>query len=267
MNQLIYLIIFLALCTNLSAQNLNFNGARASSVGNAATALLDGWAYFYNPGAISFIEKSSIGINYSNQYFFQELQQQDVVYNQKMKRGVFSSAISYTGFNALSQVRIGAGYALKLSDNFSLGVQFNYFQKRYIQVGNLRQKRITTEIGGLYKVSSNWTMGVAIHDLEGFLRDKNENLSDLRLGSDFIFSDKLHLLVDGYKSFYTPFQLRMGLEYQPVKAFFFRVGVVNNPLNLAFGIGCHFSKFNFDLSSTYHTTLGWSPSISMSYAF
>jgi hypothetical protein len=265
--RLIYLIISVALCTNLSSQNLNFKGARASGVANAATALSDGWTYFYNPGAISFIEKSSIGINYSNQYFLQELQQQDVVYNQKMKRGVFSSAISYSGFNALSQVKFGAGYALNLSEKFSLGVQFNYFQKRYIQVGNLREKRVTTEIGGLYKVSPNWTMGVAIHDLEGFLRDINKNLSDLRLGSDFIFSDKLHLLVEGYKSFYTPFQLKAGLEYQPIKAFFFRVGVVNNPLNLAFGIGCRFAKFNFDLSSTYHTTLGWSPSISMSYAF
>ena len=87
--RLIYLILLIS--SNITAQNLNFRGARASGVGNASTALSDEWSYFYNPGAISFIENSSIGINYSNQYFLQELQQQDLVYNQKMKRGVFSS--------------------------------------------------------------------------------------------------------------------------------------------------------------------------------
>lgn len=267
MKRLIPLITFSLLCLFVKSQNLSFRGARSISLGSASSSLIDEWSYFNNPGAVGFNNNPSLGINYSNQFSISELQQKDASFILPFKVGVFSSGLSYSGFNAYSSIKTGFGYAIKLKEDFSIGVQFNYHQKRYLQLSNLKENLLTTEVGLLYKVLPNWNIGVSLNDFLGFFMNGENRSSIIRLGSDLALSDKVHLLLEGYQSVNYSFQVRAGLEYEPIKNMFFRTGVKTNPTEMIFGFGYRFSKFNLNIASAYHTTLGWSPSISLNYVF
>lgn len=267
MKQLMPLFIFSLFNIVVCAQELNFRGARSLAIGSSSVALIDEWSFFNNPGALALIEKARIGINYSNQYSLIEFQQQDASVILPFKKGVFSTGFSYSAFNALSNWRTGLGYSMLLNDNISLGMQFNYFQKRFLQLGNDRKRVLTADIGFLYKITSNWNFGICINDFLGFFVEEENRFSSVRLGSDISLSDKVNFLLEGYQSTFYSYQLRSGLEYEAIKSLFFRLGYKSNPNEITFGLGYNKASFKLDIASSFHFVLGWSPSISLSYAF
>lgn len=267
MKQLIPLIIFSFFSLFAFTQELIFRGARSLALGNSSVALIDEWSYFNNSGSLAYLDKAVIGVNYSNQYSLVEFQQQDASLVVPLKKGVFSSAFSSSSFNAMSNQRLGFGYSMLLNEGISVGVQFNYFQRRFFQLGNLREKTLTTDIGILYKVNPTWNIGICLHDFLGFFTGKENRVSSVRLGTDISLSDKVNLLLEGYQSTFYTFQLRSGIEYEPIQSLFFRLGYQSNPNAISFGLGYNRSSFKLAIASSFHFVLGWSPSISLSYAF
>ena len=267
MKQLIPLVIFSFFSFYVFTQELIFRGARSLAIGNSSVTLIDEWSFFNNPGSLSYLDNAVIGINYSNQYALIEFQQQDASVVVPLKKGVFSSAFSSSSFNAMSNQRLGFGYSMLLNENISLGVQFNYFQRRFLQLGNLREKALTTDIGVLYKVNPTWNVGICLNDLLGFFTGEENRISSVRLGTDISLSDKVNLLLEGYQSTFYSFQLRTGIEYEPIPSLFFRLGYQSNPNAISFGLGYNRSSFKLAIASSFHFVLGLSPTISLSYAF
>jgi hypothetical protein len=62
-------------------------------------------------------------------------------------------------------------------------------------------------------------------------------------------------------------EFRTGAEYKLNKLAYARIGVSTNPARYTFGFGFEMKKLAFDLSSTYHTELGYSPQVSLQFAF
>jgi hypothetical protein len=61
--------------------------------------------------------------------------------------------------------------------------------------------------------------------------------------------------------------LRAGIEYHPAKTFFIRAGVLSNPVTFTLGAGLEFGNLKFDIASSYHMILGYSPQVSVTYLF
>jgi hypothetical protein len=60
---------------------------------------------------------------------------------------------------------------------------------------------------------------------------------------------------------------KAGIEYQPANVFYLRAGISTNPSLSCFGFGINIRNFKLDFSSTYHSTLGFSPQMGLIYTF
>jgi len=267
MNRFFVFIVFFNLVYVLNSQSLEFLSTRQLSLGGASVSIVDEWSGFSNVGASAFIEKSSIGLNYSNRYFLNELHQNDLVGSLKLSKGVLSTGFSYAGFSAFSSTRSCIGYALKLKNNLGLGVQLTHNTSRFSQLALKTDHYFSANVGLYYKVQDNWAIGVSMVNLFGYIKRENDQLSIFKIGTHHILSEKVEAYLEVEKSSARPIQLKAGLEYQPLTNFFFRVGVNGEPLTVSGGFGYLFSKIRLDVAASYHQILGWSPSFSFVYGF
>ena len=56
---------------------------------------------------------------------------------------------------------------------------------------------------------------------------------------------------------------RTGVEYHVVDPIFIRCGISNNPSMCSFGFGLRQGLWQFDIASSYHQDLGFSPQVSL----
>jgi hypothetical protein len=86
------------------------------------------------------------------------------------------------------------------------------------------------------------------------------------MGLAYMPSGKASFALELEKDVDFPLRLKGGVEYRPVEPLFLRAGFGNNPSMVHFGIGLAIgTALNVDLASSYHQTLGLSPSASVSY--
>ena len=62
-------------------------------------------------------------------------------------------------------------------------------------------------------------------------------------------------------------EFRSGVEYKLGRIAYARIGVSTNPARYTFGFGLEMKKLTVDLSSSIHQQLGYSPQVSLQYAF
>lgn len=250
-------------------QNYFSVGARSNSLANSSVALCDGWSYFHNPGALGALKKAEIGISYENRFLLKELQTQSIVYAQPLKKGVISFGALYYGLDIFRSSRIGFGYSMKLLENLCAGVQLNY-QSIHFSSNYSPSKTVTAEAGMYLKLMDQWNMGVSLFNLgrSKFSRDSDERLTTLmRIGSTYEFSELVKWTLEAEKNVNSLLRIKSGVEYNPIKKLFFRIGVATQPMEYTFGFAYRFSHFQLDLGSAFHQQLGWSPHFSISYKF
>lgn len=250
-------------------QNYFSVGARSNSLANSSVALSDSWSYFHNPGVLGSLKKTEIGISYENRFLLKELQTQSVVYAQPLKKGVVSLGAMFYGLEIYRSNRIGVGYSLKLLDNLYAGVQMNY-QSIQFSSNYTSSKIITAEAGVYLKLIDQWKMGVSLFNLgrSKFSRDSEDRVMTLmRIGSVYEFSELVKWTLEAEKNVNSLLRIKSGVEYNPIKKIFFRVGVATQPMEYTFGFGYRFSHFQLDLGSAFHQQLGWSPHFSFTYKF
>ena len=87
----------------------------------------------------------------------------------------------------------------------------------------------------------------------------------MRLGTVYSFSDRVLVSVEAEKDAdYKPV-IRGGLEYRPLPGFYLRAGAASNPGLIAFGFGIVMKKLRLDIASSFHSQLGFSPSVGLQY--
>ncbi len=265
MKQLLLLIFLVPVIT--FAQGWMPAGARSGGLLNASVTLADNWGYFNNPGALGHVEDLSVGIAYENRFLLTDLQSQALAAAIPTNYGVFSIGGFNYGSTEFRNFRTGLGYAMKLSNRFSAGIQLNYQGIRLPEAyGNA--STVTGEAGLLVGITEEWDFGVSVFNLG---RNKLSEFQDdrlstiLRAGTSFSPSKLIKISAEIWKDIDGPFSIRGGMEYEPFKNFHLRAGIGSEPTAFAFGIGYYWKVIRFDLASAYHQTLGWSPQISFTY--
>lgn len=244
-------------------------GARSNSLANATVADVDTWSYYHNPGALGYMQKASVGISYENRFALKELQTQGLVYVQPLKVGVLSVGLQTFGYKVYRSDRFGIGYALKLHEKISMGVQLNYqdvWIRGYDYVGT-----VTAEIGLLAQITKDLTIGFSVLNLNrakvaDFANDRFGTY--IRLGLKYNVSDIVNIYVEAEKEFTSKIHPKVAVDYQVVKDFYIRVGGSYNPAEVTFGFGYNF-KFGLrlDAGSAWTQFLGWSPHAGLTYNF
>ena len=260
--------IFSLMLTCVLAQNSTV-GARAAALGGASLTFTDVYSAQNNQAGLGFLKNASVGAYYENRFLLKQLSYSSFVGALPIKKGAFGLTYTGFGYSAFKQSKLGLGYGMKLSENFSAGVGLNYLTYR---IGDIYGKAsaFAVELGLQGKLSKQITVAAHIYNPNRakITNYNNEKIpSQLRFGVQYKFSKQLLVLAEAEKSTYTNVNFKGGVEYAPAKEFYLRAGANSYPTQVAFGIGVNLEGLKFDLSSSYHNILGFSPQVGLSYVF
>lgn len=244
-------------------------GARAAALGGASVTLADVYSAQNNQAGLGFVKNISAGAYYENRFLLKQLGYSSLTAAMPIKKGTFGLAFNSFGYSAFRQSKLGLGYGMKLSENFSAGVGLNYLS---YTIGDIYGKAsaFSVELGLQGKLSKQVTVAAHVYNPNRakITEYNNEKIpSTLKFGIQYTFSKQLLILAEAEKSTYTNINFKGGVEYAPAKEFFIRAGMNSYPTQAAFGIGVNLDGLKVDLSSSYHNILGFSPQVGLSYVF
>lgn len=261
-----FLILFLISAT-CRGQN-DPVGARPAGMANAVLNSTDIWSAFHNQAGLARLEHFSAGAFYENKFLISELAYTGIGLASPLGAGTIGLTYTNLGFSVYSESKLGLSYALKLSERFSIGVQANY-HNTVIQTEDYGSTNtFTAEIGFRHQVSDKVSLAAHIFNpTRSQLNEYNDERlpTIIRFGAQYDISEELIVTGEVEKDIDEAALLRAGLEYRPVNVLYIRLGASSQPSLFAFGLGINMGQFQFDLASTYHSVLGYSPQVSLSF--
>ncbi|TVR40523.1 MAG: hypothetical protein EA392_03700 [Cryomorphaceae bacterium] len=252
----------------LKAGNENLPvGARSSAIGHASVNLQDIWAAHHNQAGLANLEKIGGGIYYESRFTMRELSLRGGLAALPTDIGTFAVSVTTFGYELYNESKFGLAYAMPLSDNLRMGVQLNYHHTHIAEgIGNL--SHFTGEIGLQADITDELSIGAHVFNptLTQMAEYNNERIpTAIRLGAQYQFNENFFLAVEGFQNIYDRPSMRIGMEYHVIEQLYLRGGVGTTPTLASFGFGLKLKNLFIDLASSYHSTLGFSPQVSLSY--
>ncbi|HEY1039312.1 MAG TPA: hypothetical protein VGF30_07915 [Bacteroidia bacterium] len=266
------IVLFISLCcitAGIVAQNSQV-GARSAALGGASVTLSDVYSAQNNQAGLGFLSNIAVGAYYENRFLLKQLSYSSFVGALPIKRGTFGLTYTGFGYSAFRQSKLGLGYGMKLGNSFSAGVQLNYLSYRLGDAFYGKASTFCVEMGLQGKLSKNVIVAAHLYNPNRakITEYNNEKLpSQLKFGLQYIFSKQLMIVAEAEKGSYTNVNFKGGVEYAPAKEFYLRAGMSSYPVQTSFGVGVKLESLKFDLSSSYHNILGFSPQVGLSYVF
>ncbi len=245
------------------------HGGRSAAMGLSSAAVSDFWSVNNNQAGMAFYDKTAAGIYFENRFLIKELGTQTGAFTLKTKFGVLGTTVSYSGDANYNTTKAGLAYARKFGNRFAAGIKLDYIATALGEDYGKRNN-ITFDAGIMVKITDQLTFGAhTFNPMHVQLSEyDNERIpATLNAGFGFAFSDKLLLTAEAYKNSEFPMELRTGVEYKLGNVAYARLGLSTNPARYTFGFGIIMKNLTFDLSSSVHSQLGYSPQVSLQYAF
>jgi len=244
-------------------------GGRAAALGYTSITQSDEWSVFNNQAGLAWCRRFSAGIYFENRYLLKDLSQKALAITLPAGKGAFGVSIRHFGFALYSEMNASLSYGMRLTKKFSAGVQVNYL-RLHVSDGFKDNDDFSCEIGLQFRASEHLWLGLHIANpvpvkLSSLTHERLPTL--MRFGLSWRITGGLHSDVEVEKDLLHKPVLKAGIEYRPAKSLFIRMGVQSNPATFTFGFGLEFGNLQFDLASSYHLVLGYSPQASLTYYF
>lgn len=250
-----------------AGKETNSTGARSSALGGTSSLISDFWSAENNPAGLGFVENWAGGISYENHFLLNEMSYKSFVFAYPTKKGAFGLSVGQFGYSLYQENKIGLSYGQKLSDVFSMGVQLNFLNTSI--AGNYGSSSgLSANIGLMADLSDEVRVSaVVVNPSRTKLSEFNDERLPtlLKLGVSYEFSKKIQLLSEIEKDIDYKANAKFGLEYLAAENFFVRIGYNSEPSVSSFGFGYRKKDFVVDLSSSFHSTIGFRPQISISF--
>lgn len=244
-------------------------GARSASMAGASVTLVDAFSTTNNVGALGLVDQYHMAVAYESRFFLPEAAMKSVTVATPLGDGTLGLVGHTYGYAGYANNRVGLGYARKLADFISLGVQLDYVQFRMGDIYGSRSA-LVGEVGLLVMPSEHIRLGAHIYNpTRTKLADfANERIpTSLRIGGQYIFSEKVSAVMEVDKSIDYPVNLKSAVEYSPAKSVFLRVGYATAQTSYGFGCGFLWKGFVVDMAASWNQNLGYSSSLSLGYTF
>lgn len=278
-----FIIVLSAALLSLShvcAQTYTPVGARSAAMGNASAALSDLWSVNNNQSGLAGLSQIAAGLAYENRFLVKELGLKSFALAIPTNTGTFGLSFNSFGFADYSEMKTGLAFGKKFGKVFSAGLQLDYLRTHIAEsYGN--SDAFTFEVGVRTELTRQFT--IAAHVFNPIHVQIQNETNDrvpviFKLGMAYEVAEGLLLAVETEKNSDFKPLLRGGMEYAIIEKAAVRIGYSTLPSTsgsdgfsiasaLSFGFGLNLKNFLLDLSSSYHQTLGWSPTISMVYNF
>ncbi len=245
-------------------------GARQAGLNHCSVALSDFWSIQNNQAGMALIKNLSAGIAYENRFLVPQMGTASLALVYPLKFGNMGISMSYFGYALYHEMKIGLAYARSFGPRLRAGVQLDYLQTGLGDVYGSRSN-VTFELGIQSDVNEHLTFGAYVYNpVRVKLSDyANEKIPAVfRFGVAYHFSGKLLTTAEVEKNtYYQPVILRGGIEYRYKKQFIFRVGFGTSQDIFSFGFGWYKKHMQFDIGTTMHQVLGFSPQTSLVFTF
>jgi len=245
-------------------------GARQAGLNHCSVALSDFWSIQNNQAGMALIKNLSVGVAYESRYLVSQMGTANLALVYPLKFGNMGVSMSYFGYALYHEMKMGLAYARSFGPHLRAGVQLDYLQTGLGDIYGSRSN-VTFELGVQSDVTEHLTFGAYVYNpvrvkFSDYAREKIPAV--FRFGFAYHFSDKLLTTAEVEKNTdYQSLILRGGIEYRYKKQFFFRVGFGTSRDIFSFGFGWHKKHMQFDIGTTMHQTLGFSPQTSLVFAF
>jgi hypothetical protein len=244
-------------------------GARSSAMGNASVSLSDLWSAHHNQAGLGFVHDVSAGVSYENRFLLKEISVRGAAVALPIKAGTFGLCITNFGYSQYSENKYSLSFAKAFSNKFSAGIAMDYLSTK-IAEGYGSTGALVAEAGIIAKPIKGLSIGAHVYNptrAKVSAYDDERLPTIIRLGGDYLFSEKVRLAAEVQKDIKYKAEFKAGLEYLPVKELYLRIGISTNPTLSTFGFGLNLKNFKIDLSASYHQALGISPQLGLSYSF
>jgi hypothetical protein len=254
----------------ISAIGNQNSGARSLGLGNANVTLHDLWSANNNQAGLAYVKNFDIGIAYESRFGLSELGLKTLNMALPVKWGTFGLTVQQFGFTDYNENKFGLAYGMNVSKKITLGVQLDYFLVSVAEEQTQNKTGFTAEIGLQAELTDKLTLGFHIFNvpnsaLSGDFEEKMPMI--LNLGLNYKFSKKVFAVIDIEKNIDLDPNLKVGIEYHPVEALYFRGGINTYDFHFTGGVGAKLKNFNFDLGFSHQTYLGYISQVSLHYSF
>lgn len=244
-------------------------GPRSASLGHASSCLTDIWSTRNNQGSLGFVRQNEVGAFYENRFFVKELTQSGFAAAIPIKKGTFGISYSSLGYKLYRESQATLSYGMKLSENISAGIAFDYLNTKIADIYG-QANAFTGSFGLTAKLLPQVVVSTHIYNpfRAKITNYNNEKVPTIyKFGAQYIFSPKVFLVAEAEKTSAQKINIKGGIEYKPSSLIYIRAGGSSFPAQASFGIGVNYNGLKIDMSSSYHSILGLSPQIGLSYAF
>lgn len=261
-------IIIVLLPFKLSAQR--FSTASFLGTGNSGLGKQSIYCVGSNPAGITALPTLTIASIYEQHFLSTEIESQTAFFSVPLtKTAFFAGGLSRYGIAKVSNVvGLKAVYAKQFGGRISAAVALNYH--RFYVIHYEDDYTYSADLGFQYKFSGALCVGVLIRNvtMSAFNDDVEQWIpAEVGIGANYIVSPELSLALDTYYDIYTELNVKTGIQYEIDRLVKFQVGLNLIPLQYFAGIDLSVSAFHINIASSFHSRLGVSPQLAISYAF
>jgi hypothetical protein len=242
-------------------------GARAAALGSCSVTLCDALGIFNNQAAAAHQGKISFALAFENPYLLKETGRVSIGGSAKAGRGALLAGIDHFGNQLYSEMKAGAGYALKLGKNVVAGLQLDYLRIS-IGEGYGGYHAVTLEGGIMAFAGDKVAMGIHCFNpvSAGWMGTLEKLPIMLRAGGSYSPEESIIICVEITKNTSVKAIISAGCEYRYQDRFFIRAGISSGTTSISFGAGYRRKSMNIDIAASWHAYLGFYPQLSFTFS-
>lgn len=239
-------------------------GAKAWAMGGSSAAETNVFSTSNNIAALTDVQKIEAGIYNQLRFGLKNLNVINTSLALPTKWTNVGLSTTHYGYEKFNQQKISLGFAKKLNNNFSVGVNLNYIALNIAEQENTYA--FTADVGSFYKINKQLQIGFYLSNItqskySNSTYGKIPNLA--RFGVKYNINTKLFLLADMEKTFDYDLVIRSGLSYDIHQNFGLQVGYANNPNYFTCGFSARFKQFDLNCATSLHSYLGFTPHVGL----
>ena len=171
--------------------------------------------------------------------------------------GTAHGLFSHFGDADYGEMQAAAGYSMRVSERFSVGVEGRYCRLSLADGRYPSRQWLAMAARVRMRVSDYLSLS-----LSGGTRPWDEGLP-FCLRASMAWQPVSGLLALAEVESEERLRMRLGMEYAYRGHFFFRAGLSTAPVIVAFGLGVRYCRYIVDVAAESHPTLGLTPQISL----
>ena len=264
----LFILSFLSSLSGNAIDNLRIPDLRTLSMGGGGAIETP----LYNPALLATLTRHKIYANYYNRYSVSELATvSGGIYfvNNMVPAGFEITSFGYDEYRE-SLFRLSLGKQIAEKWTIGIAAQFMLLQSELFEESS---GRISADVGITYRPVDNVLTGLSILHLPSVqVGDKNidnKHIASYLIQFGFNWKVMNTVLIIGSAEHCEEESLSgsFGMEYLPFENFKIRSGIRTSPLKPSLGVGYEFSNIHIDVGMLYHSVLGVSMGVGISFNF